>query len=62
MDENARKLLDAACLLAAFNGAYYKALLEQGFDEDQALLLVGTVTTAMFTSSKEDYNAKDTDS
>ena len=31
------KMLDAVYQLAEFNGTYYRALLEQGFDEDQAL-------------------------
>lgn len=48
------KVLDAVRLLAEFNGIYYRALLEQGFDEDQALELVGAVTTTMLTSGKED--------
>jgi hypothetical protein len=52
------KMLDAAYQLAEFNGAYYRALLKQGFDEDQALELVGVVTATMLTSDKEDYNAK----
>jgi hypothetical protein len=52
------KMLDAVYRLAEFNGIYYRALLKQGFDEDQALELVGAVTAAMLTSGKEDYNAK----
>ena len=48
------KMLDAVYQLAELNGAYYRALLEQGFDEDQALELVGAVTAAMLTSGKED--------
>lgn len=52
------KILDAVYQLAEFNGTYYRALLEQGFDEDQALELVGAVTTAMLISGKEDYNVK----
>ena len=48
------KLLDAVYQVAEFNGMYYRALLEQGFDEDQALELVRTVTAAMLTSGKED--------
>ncbi len=52
------KILDAAHQLAEFNGMYYRALLEQGFDEDQALELVRTVTATMLTNGKEDYNAK----
>jgi hypothetical protein len=49
------KMLDAVCKLAEFNGAYYRALLEQGFDEDQALELVVAVTATTLTSGKEDY-------
>jgi len=48
------KVLDAAYMLAEFNGTYYRALLEQGFDEDQALELVKAVTAAMLISGKED--------
>ena len=48
------KMLDAVYQLAELNGVYYRALLEQGFDEDQALELVGAVTAAMLTSGKED--------
>ena len=44
------KILDAVYQLAEFNGMYYRALLEQGFDEDQALELVEAVTATMFTS------------
>lgn len=58
MVEDFIKMLDAVFQLAEFNGTYYRALLEQGFDEDQALELVGVVTAAMFTSGKEGYNAK----
>lgn len=58
MGEDFIKLLDAVFQLAEFNGTYYRALLEQGFDEDQALELVGAVTATMFTSGKEDYNVK----
>lgn len=52
------RILDAVYQLAEFNGMYYRALLEQGFDEDQALELVRTVTATMLTNGKEDYNAK----
>ena len=52
------KMVEAAYQLAEFNGTYYRALLEQGFDEDQALELVGVVTATMLTSGKEDYNVK----
>ena len=52
------KMLDAVHQLAEFNGTYYRALLEQGFDEDQALELVGVVTATMLSSGKEDYNVK----
>lgn len=52
------KMLDAVYQLAELNGAYYRALLEQGFDEDQALELVGVVTASMLSSGKEDYNVK----
>jgi len=54
MDEDFIKILDAVYQIAEFNGMYYRALLEQGFDEDQALELVRTVTAAMLTSNKED--------
>ena len=46
------KILDAVYQLAEFNGMYYRALLEQGFDEDQALELVGVVTAAMLSSDR----------
>ena len=52
------KVLDAVHLLAEFNGIYYRALLEQGFDKDQALELVGVATATMLTRDKEDDNAK----
>lgn len=55
MCEDFIKMLDAVYQLAEFNGTYYRALLEQGFDEDQALELVGIVTATMFTNGKEDY-------
>lgn len=55
MSKDFIKMLDAVCQLAEFNGIYYRALLEQGFNEDQALELVGAVTTTMLTSGKEDY-------
>ena len=58
MGEDFIKMLDAVCKLAEFNGAYYRALLEQGFDEDQALELVGVVTATMLTNGKEDHNVK----
>jgi hypothetical protein len=58
MVEDFMKMLDAVYQLAEFNGMYYRALLEQGFDEDQALELVGVVTATMVTSDKEGYNAK----
>ena len=58
MGEDFIKMLDAVHQLAELNGTYYRALLEQGFDEDQALELVGVVTATMLTSDKEDYNAK----
>lgn len=58
MGEDFIKMLDAVYQLAEFNGTYYRALLEQGFDEDQALELVGVVTATMLTSGKEDDNAK----
>ena len=58
MGEDFIKRLDAVYQLAELNGTYYRALLEQGFDEDQALELVGVVTATMLTSGKEDYNAK----
>ncbi len=58
MGEDFIKMLDAVYQLAEFNGAYYRALLEQGFDEGQALELVGIVTDTMLTSGKEDYNVK----
>ena len=58
MGEDFIKMLDAVHQLAEFNGTYYRALLEQGFDDDQALELVGVVTATMLTSGKEDYNAK----
>lgn len=54
MGEDFIKVLDAVYRLAEFNGIYYRALLKQGFDEDQALELVGAVTAAMLTSGKED--------
>jgi len=54
MVEDFMKMLDAVYQLAEFNGMYYRALLEQGFDEDQALELVGVVTATMITSDKED--------
>lgn len=54
MSKDFIKMLDAVCQLAEFNGMYYRALLEQGFDKDQALKLVGAVTATMLTSSKED--------
>ena len=47
-------MLEAVYKLAEFNGAYYRALLEQGFDKDQALELVGIVTGTMLSSDKED--------
>jgi hypothetical protein len=49
------KILDAVYRIAEFNGMYYRALLEQGFDEDQALELVGVVTAAMLSSVEEGY-------
>jgi len=58
MGEDFIKMLDAVHQLAEFNGTYYRALVEQGFDEDQALELVGVVTSTMLSSGKEDYNAK----
>ena len=58
MGEDFIKMLDAVYQLAEFNGMYYRALLEQGFDEDQALELVGVVTATMLPGGKEDYNAK----
>lgn len=58
MVEDFIKMLDAVHQLAEFNGIYYRALLEQGFDEDQALELVGVVIDTMLSSDKEDYNAK----
>lgn len=58
MCEDFIKMLDAVYQLAELNGIYYRALLEQGFDEDQALELVGIVTATMLTNGKEDYNAK----
>ena len=58
MGEDFIKMLDAVYQLAEFNGTYYRSLLEQGFDEDQALELVGVVTAAMLSSGKEDYNVK----
>ena len=58
MGEDFIKMLDAVYQLAEFNGTYYRALLEQGFDNDQALELVGVVTATMLSSGKEDYNAK----
>jgi len=54
MGEDFIKMLDAVYQLAECNGTYYRALLEQGFDEDQALELVGVVTATMLTNSKED--------
>ena len=48
------KVLDAVHLLAKFNGIYYRALLEQGFDKDQALELVGVATTSMLSIGKEE--------
>ena len=54
MGEDFIKMLDTAHQLAEFNGAYYRALLEQGFDEDQALELVGVATTSMLLSGKEE--------
>lgn len=54
MVEDFIKMLDAVYQLAEFNGTYYRALLEQGFDEDQALELVGVVTAAMLSSGKEE--------
>jgi hypothetical protein len=48
------KILDAVHQLAEFNGMYYRALLEQGFDEDQALELVRVVTATMLSSGKEE--------
>ncbi len=47
-------MLYAVHQLAEFNGTYYRALLDQGFDEDQALELVRAVTATMLTRSKED--------
>jgi hypothetical protein len=58
MGEDFIKMLDAVHQLAELNGIYYRALLEQGFDEDQALELVRVVTATMLTSIKEDDNAK----
>ena len=58
MGEDFIKMLDAVYQLAEFNGTYYRALLEQGFDEDQALELVRVVTATMLSSDKEDYNVK----
>ena len=58
MGEDFIKMLDAVHQLAEFNGIYYRALLEQGFGEDQALELVEVVTAKMLTSIKEDDNAK----
>ena len=58
MGEEFIKMLDAVHKLAEFNGTYYRALLEQGFNEDQALELVGVVTASMLTRGKEDDNAK----
>lgn len=55
MGEDFIKMLDAVYQLAEFNGTYYRALLGQGFDEDQALELVGIVTATMLTSGEEDY-------
>lgn len=54
MVEDFIKMLDAVYQLAEFNGTYYRALLEQGFDEDQALELVGVVTATMLSSGKEE--------
>ena len=48
------KMLDAVYQLAELNSIYYRALLEQGFDEDQALELVGAVTTSMLLRGKEE--------
>ena len=56
MDKDFIKILDAVYQLAEFNGMYYRALLEQGFDKDQALELVGVVTAAMLSSNKEGYS------
>jgi hypothetical protein len=58
MGEDFIKMLDAVHQLAEFNGTYYRALLEQGFDEDQALELVGIVTSTMLSNGKDGYNAK----
>lgn len=54
MGEDFVKILDAVHQLAELNGIYYRALLEQGFDEDQALELVGVVTTSMLLRGKEE--------
>ena len=48
------KMLDAVYQLAEFNGMYYRALLEQGFDEDQALELVRVAIATLLSSGKEE--------
>lgn len=47
-------MLYAVHQLAEFNGAYYRALLEQGFDKDQAFELVRVVTATMLSNGKEE--------
>lgn len=54
MCEDFIKMLDAVHLLAEFNGTYYRALLEQGFDKDQALELVRVTTASILSFDKEE--------